>query len=359
MPITKIDLPTASTPSFTPGIVDDYNAQNDHIQYRILNVTPQIPIINVADVLSIPVGSQFNIGGALYVADEDVLILGAVGNYIKMVLSGSDAIPTFTESAGTWDGATQGFYESGELIVTYRRQYDVDIQTVDDSLAVVNGVIGIAFDGSGNLLTLDSSKDLRIHSGFTSTVSSTVNLSVVTGSPRGIAFHDGNLYVGDANSEVWKLDGLTNSVLSSITLPTIPNDLDFMGGDLIYCASSDDLMRRMDGFTNTTNDSFSTQVVANDTPQGVATDQEDLIYTILDGIASPTISRMRHSLGFSNTAQDTKQVQNNNIVWGPCCFDGQNFYYIDNDVADTVYKLETAYSVIHTNSLGLETTVTP
>lgn len=359
MPIVKIDFPTASTPSFTPLIVDDYNDQNDHLQYRVLNITPQIPIINVAEVLSVPIGSQFNIGGALYVADADTLILGTVGNYIRMVLSGDEAVPTFTESAGTWDGATQGFYDSGELIITYRRQYDADIQTVVDSVAVTNNVVGIAFDGSGNLLTVDFSKDLRIHDGFSTTVDSTINLSVVTGTPSGLAFFGGNAYVGDLNGVVWKLDGLTNNVLSSITLPTDPIDIDFMGIDLIYTSPADDLMKKMVGFSAILGDSFSTQIVANDQPFGVATDGTDLIYTVWDPIAAPDISRMRLSVGFSNTQQDAKQVQSNDILWSVCCYDGRNFYYLDRAVADTVYKVDSIYSVFHTNSLGLETVVTP
>jgi hypothetical protein len=105
-----INLLTAPTPA-APVSVADYVAQNELIEAGFLNGQNKINF----DSDLILQGSIFQIGGAVYRADNDTAITGVASDYVKIVPAGATATAEYVSSLTgvTWDPAYNGYYDVG------------------------------------------------------------------------------------------------------------------------------------------------------------------------------------------------------------------------------------------------------
>ena len=209
MSITKITDPAA-----VPAAVADYTAQNTHSERLLGDIHGPFPI----DGSNIKKGSLFNIGGDMFYADSDTTITGTPSDYVKLVLSGSTATPSFVASLTgvTWNDAYNGYYNVGG-----------DLHVFDELQAYLNGDLTTVFTPKGRLAknnkVITSNVELRTkvidigawnmdavaNLGFLHGIADFKKILSVTGSIRDDL--DSSRYqLGDADSggdmDVWVLD---------------------------------------------------------------------------------------------------------------------------------------------------------
>lgn len=105
------------------------------------------------DKPEIAAGSVIEIDGAIakFTAQTALTDEGGLADgwcYIKFAVSGSDVVPTLTNTFGTWDTAKQGFYDSGDrysLHVMYRSGAVTKIFTEKTLIPVDNAILGYRY----------------------------------------------------------------------------------------------------------------------------------------------------------------------------------------------------------------------
>jgi len=149
MSITKITDPLA-----TPTNVTDYQAQNTHLDRLLGNIMQPFPI----DGSNIKKGSLFNIGGDMFYTDADTAISGIPSDYVKLVVTGTDAAPSYVAnlSGVTWNDAFNGYYSGLDLYV-----FDEAKAVYDGSLTSANGRLAV-FAENAHMINANIKEDLIV-----------------------------------------------------------------------------------------------------------------------------------------------------------------------------------------------------
>jgi hypothetical protein len=106
--------------------------------------------------------------------------------------------------------------------------------TVDSSLTGLNGLVGVAWDGT-NLITAYSNGDIKKHAGFSSTVTATISLGAAP-EVHSIMWVDGDLFVGRLDgvgptNTVERYDGFSTSLVTTLTLTSLTDHLEGIAWD--------------------------------------------------------------------------------------------------------------------------------
>lgn len=324
MAITKI-----TAPSSIPATVADYQAQNSHLMAFINQINSQAFILsdpNGTVAPTIKQGAYISHGGSLYIVDTaDATISGTPSDgtvYVRV--SGTDTLTAeyITDiSSYAWNSAynamISGSYtllpymliKSGTSWTKYRfEQHKQSLGTFKSLNVADNITLGGTVDGhdiDGELDTLNG----RVNQGVKTTDSPTFANATISerrmvyaphssgakgiftaqySSLRGLTSYNGDIYEADGAS-VHKHDGISSTILSTITLPYTVYAICFIGGDLV--ASNPDTVYRYNGFSTSLLSSFSHGNYVN----GIAWDGTDL-WIIDYGSRS-----LDHHSGFSST----------------------------------------------------------
>lgn len=136
--------------------------------------------------------------------------------------------------------------------------------SIDSTFSAQNASEGLATDGS-NLLQGDrnANGEVLVHTGFTSAVSNTLSFGYSGGQQlQGIAVYNGDLYVLRADKFVVKHTGITTTVDTSLDLSTVlsaetPTDIAFDAvGNLVVSVSTGAEIWSFEGFTSTARAGF-------------------------------------------------------------------------------------------------------
>jgi len=125
--INAIDWPTASTPSYTPDIEDDYNAQNENLE-RVVRGYNGINLTNWTTGTTAPqveAGSVIEANGVLYdiTTDTSISITGSADTYyLYLDVSGPDF--DWLTTAPTWSDTLQGWYSSTDRFTGHIVEWD-------------------------------------------------------------------------------------------------------------------------------------------------------------------------------------------------------------------------------------------
>lgn len=134
MSITKITDPAA-----VPATVADYTAQNTHSERLLVDSVQPYPVSG-SNVVK---GALFNIGGDMFYCDADTAISGTPSDYVKLVVSGSTATPSFVASLSgvAWNSAYNGYYNGVDLYV-----FDEVKAVLAGAIAGYNTAMGALFE---------------------------------------------------------------------------------------------------------------------------------------------------------------------------------------------------------------------
>lgn len=128
MAITKIDFPTASTPSYTPTLAGDYNDQNENIE-QVVKGYNAISLTNWDGTTTKPqitAGSAIEINGSLWqiTTNTDIDTSGASSGTIYIYFD--DGTPEFKalDDAPTWSASLNGYYDSGDRFTGHIMEWD-------------------------------------------------------------------------------------------------------------------------------------------------------------------------------------------------------------------------------------------
>lgn len=128
MAINKIDFPTASTPSYTPSIITDYNAQNDNIEAIVKNKN-DVSLTNwdtSTDAPLVATGSYLESDGVLYRADSDETIstTDASSGIIYLVFDFSEPEYKWVDTEPEWSTTYNGWYVSADRFTGHLCTWD-------------------------------------------------------------------------------------------------------------------------------------------------------------------------------------------------------------------------------------------
>ena len=142
MSITKI-----TDPSAVPAAVADYEAQNIHLDRLLGDAVAPYPVSG-SNVVK---GALFNIGGDMFYCGADTAISGTPSDYVKLVVSGSNAVPSFVASLSgvTWNSAYNGYYSGSDLYL------------FDEVKAVLAGAISGYKTAMGAMWMLNAGQSLK------------------------------------------------------------------------------------------------------------------------------------------------------------------------------------------------------
>jgi hypothetical protein len=123
--------------------MQDYVRQNNLLETGFLRVNDPWPIVGG----NIVKGAVFQIGGTVYLATSNTAIGGAASNYVKLTPSGDGstcAADYVANLAGvSWNDTYNGYYDVGGNLYIF-----------DETLAIINAEIAIAYTKSGYLMNL-------------------------------------------------------------------------------------------------------------------------------------------------------------------------------------------------------------
>lgn len=128
MAITKIDFPTASTPSYTPVITTDYNNQNEYIErnsrgYNAVSLTNWDSTTTIPQVAA---GSVIEINGSTWdiTTNTDIDSSGATAGTVYVYFDDSAPEFKFLDTAPAWSSTLNGWYLSGDRFTGYFMTWD-------------------------------------------------------------------------------------------------------------------------------------------------------------------------------------------------------------------------------------------
>ena len=128
MAITKLDFPTASTPSYTPTLATDYNNQNEIIErnargYNAISLTNWDATTTKPQI---DAGSVIEINGSTYdiTTDTDIDTSGASSGTIYVYFDDGTPEFKFLDTAPTWSATLNGWYTSGDRFTGHYMTWD-------------------------------------------------------------------------------------------------------------------------------------------------------------------------------------------------------------------------------------------
>lgn len=131
-----------SAPSSLPLSTADYQAQNNQLIELIRNIGQAIQV-NGSNVIK---GAVFNVGGIIYIADNDTAISGTPSDYVKITPSGDTLTCTASFAANltgvSWNKSYNGYYDGGGNLYIF-----------DEIIAINYGVLSVPYTKYGTLIS--------------------------------------------------------------------------------------------------------------------------------------------------------------------------------------------------------------
>ena len=128
MAINKINWPTASSPTYTPDIETDYNAQNENLE-RVIRGYNAVTLTNWDNTTAIPevkAGSVIESNGVLYDVTTDTNIDTSVASAGTVWLCFDDYHNKFiwSNTVPTWSAGKNGWYIGTYRATLHRAEWD-------------------------------------------------------------------------------------------------------------------------------------------------------------------------------------------------------------------------------------------
>lgn len=128
MAINKIDWPTASTPSYTPSISTDYNAQNENME-ELAKTTSEINLTNWdtgSTAPTVDAGSVIEAFGSQYsvTSSETISTSGASTGTLYLVFDASTPEFVWTDTLPVWSSAYRGYYDGDNRFTGHQCTWD-------------------------------------------------------------------------------------------------------------------------------------------------------------------------------------------------------------------------------------------
>lgn len=225
--------------------------------------------------------------------------------------------------------STGSFRELGGIILA------VAPEDPEVTLVPITAPFGITQDGDGNIIISDTTTN-QFHRMVD--ITNVIGFSIVTPgtTPRGITWHEGDLYSLDATSKlIYKHTGFTTAT-STIAQPNPgtedTNDMVFAGQNLITIDSTTHFVSVHDGFSTTILDTFAAPTTAN--PLTIAFDGLNLI--IGDNVGNVFVMR-----GISGLVRYSFNTGKTSVTGASVIFDldenSPGYIFIDSANEDFVF----------------------
>ena len=294
MAIVKRDLPTASTPSYTPDIATDYNNQNAYLVgnaqgYNSISLTNWDSSTTKPQVAA---GSAIEINGVVYdfTTATDIDTSGASSGTIYLYFDDGTPEFKFLDTAPTWSATLNGWYNSGDRFTGHMAFWNgVSMylgkkyaRNKQDGLTQALPAGGGPLSGSIRLDWLSVTSD---------------SFASPSTTPLGLTYAGNNLISCDQTATlIYVHNGISSSIGSSFAAPhaTI-SGLTFDGTNLISCAYTPNLIYIHDGITASIGSSFASPAsnvwgLAYDGTNLISCDEVTARIYIHDGISTTTTS---------------------------------------------------------------------